>query len=100
VGGFDAEQLTVLFNDVDFCLKLQQQGLLNVFTPYVTMVHHHAKSIGKLTYDLPLPGGGRARTARAGRGAQTLAATLAHDPAYNRHLPCVPRTWLLSRLRE
>jgi hypothetical protein len=87
VGGFDAEQLTVLFNDVDFCLKLQQQGLLNVFTPYVTMVHHHAKSIGKLTYEPAVA------LAAAVREQQELAVVLkrwlpqlAHDPAYNRHL--------------
>jgi len=87
VGGFDAEQLTVLFNDVDFCLKLQQQGLLNVFTPYVTMVHHHAKSIGKLTYEPAVA------LAAAVREQQELAVVLkrwlpqlANDPAYNRHL--------------
>ncbi|NWK77243.1 glycosyltransferase [Aquitalea sp. LB_tupeE] len=87
VGGFDAEQLTVLFNDVDFCLKLQQQGLLNVFTPYITMVHHHAKSIGKLTYEPAVA------LAAAVREQQELAVVLkrwlpqlARDPAYNRHL--------------
>lgn len=32
-GGLDEEKFAVAYNDVDYCLKLWQQGLHNVFTP-------------------------------------------------------------------
>jgi GT2 family glycosyltransferase len=38
-GGFDAEALAVSFNDVELCLRLEQQGLRNVFVADVTLVH-------------------------------------------------------------
>jgi GT2 family glycosyltransferase len=46
VGGLDAEHLGIAYNDVDFCLKLRQNGHLNVFTPYCTAVHHESASRG------------------------------------------------------
>ena len=45
VGGFD-EALPVNFNDVDFCLKLQQQGYRNVWLPHVVLYHYESKSRG------------------------------------------------------
>ncbi len=32
-GGLDEEKFAVAYNDVDYCLKLWQRGLLNVYTP-------------------------------------------------------------------
>ena len=32
-GGLDEEKFAVAYNDVDYCLKLWQKGLLNVYTP-------------------------------------------------------------------
>ena len=46
VGGLDEEHLTVAFNDVDFCLKLQKLGYRNLWTPYVELYHHESKSRG------------------------------------------------------
>lgn len=46
VGGLDEENLTVAFNDVDFCLKLQERGYRNLWTPYVELYHHESKSRG------------------------------------------------------
>ena len=93
VGGFDSIELRVLFNDVDFCLKLQQQGLLNVYTPNVTLVHHHAISIGKLTYK---PIIALQAAVREQQELETMLRRwlpqLAHDPAYNRHLSIRSRT--------
>jgi tetratricopeptide (TPR) repeat protein len=43
--GFD-ETLKVAFNDVDFCLKLQQQGYRNLCLPHVLLYHHESKSRG------------------------------------------------------
>ncbi|MDJ0632868.1 MAG: tetratricopeptide repeat protein [Xenococcaceae cyanobacterium MO_188.B29] len=45
VGRFD-ETLKVAFNDVDFCLKIGQQGYRNVCLPQVVLYHHESKSRG------------------------------------------------------
>ena len=46
VGGLDEENLKVAFNDVDFCLKVREEGYLNVWTPYAELYHHESKSRG------------------------------------------------------
>ena len=45
VGGFE-EQLKVAFNDVDFCLKIAEQGYRNIYLPQVTLYHYESKSRG------------------------------------------------------
>src|SRR6185312_5701379 len=45
VGGFD-EQLQVAFNDVDFCLRVRDQGYRIVWTPYCELIHHESVSRG------------------------------------------------------
>ena len=45
VGGL-SEEYTVALNDVDYCLKLRDKGLLNVFTPYAELFHYESKSRG------------------------------------------------------
>jgi GT2 family glycosyltransferase len=40
-GGFD-ETLRNDFNDVDFCLKLGECGLRNLYTPHVRVMHHES----------------------------------------------------------
>ncbi|ASA24432.1 glycosyltransferase family 2 protein [Paenibacillus donghaensis] len=45
VGGFD-ENLTVAYNDVDLCLLFRDKGYLNVWLPYVKLIHHESKSRG------------------------------------------------------
>jgi len=39
VGGFDEENLPVIFNDVDLCLKIRQAGYLIVYTPFAKLYH-------------------------------------------------------------
>ena len=46
VNGLDEEKLAIAYNDVDFCLKLHEQGYYNVFTPYVEATHHESISRG------------------------------------------------------
>lgn len=46
VGGLNEEHLTVAFNDVDFCLKVQNAGYRNVWTPYAELYHHESISRG------------------------------------------------------
>ena len=45
VGGLD-ESFAISLNDVDFCLKLRQKGLLNVFTPFAELYHYESVSRG------------------------------------------------------
>ena len=44
-GGLD-ESFAVSLNDVDFCLKLREKGLLNVFTPFAELFHYESASRG------------------------------------------------------
>ena len=46
-GGFD-ERLRVAFNDIDFCLRLREAGLVVVYTPYASLHHHESVSRGTL----------------------------------------------------
>lgn len=45
VGGF-SEDLAVTYNDIDYCLKLREAGLLIVYTPYVELYHYESISRG------------------------------------------------------
>ena len=46
VGGFDAINFAVNYNDVDICLRLQQAGYRNLFCPDAVLIHHESKSRG------------------------------------------------------
>jgi len=46
VGGLD-EDLTVAFNDVDFCLRIREKGYRIVWLPHVQLYHHESKSRGQ-----------------------------------------------------
>ncbi len=45
VGGL-SEEFAVALNDVDYCLKLREKGLLNVFTPFAELFHYESRSRG------------------------------------------------------
>jgi GT2 family glycosyltransferase len=49
VGGFDAESLTVAFNDVDLCIRIRNRGLMVLWTPEARLVHHESVSRGRDT---------------------------------------------------
>ena len=44
-GGFE-EELSVAFNDVDFCLRVKEMGYLIVYDPLVEAYHYESKSRG------------------------------------------------------
>lgn len=46
VNGLNELDLTVAFNDVDFCLKVQSAGYRNLWTPYAELYHHESISRG------------------------------------------------------
>lgn len=51
VGGF-TEELTVAFNDIDYCLKLGERGMKIVYTPEVELFHYESISRGADTTDV------------------------------------------------
>ncbi|WP_460120611.1 glycosyltransferase [Pseudomonas sp. H3_G09] len=46
VAGLDETNLKIAFNDVDFCLRVQEAGYLNVWTPFAELYHHESATRG------------------------------------------------------
>jgi GT2 family glycosyltransferase len=47
IGGFD-ETLGVVYNDVDFCMRVRKQGYLVIYTPLAVLWHLESASRGRL----------------------------------------------------
>lgn len=47
MGGFDAKNLPVAFNDVDFCLRLRERKRQIVWTPHMELYHYESVSRGR-----------------------------------------------------
>lgn len=47
VGGLNEKDLKIAFNDVDLCLKVQQAGYSNFWSPYIEAYHHESVSRGE-----------------------------------------------------
>lgn len=45
-GGLDEHNLSVAFNDVDFCIRVRNLGYRNLWTPFSTLIHHESLSRG------------------------------------------------------
>ena len=87
VGGMDEDHAAVLFNDVDFCLKVRSLDKLVVWTPFATLVHHASVSLKSEMEEI------KAKARAVDRDRETANALhqrwrkwLREDPAYNRHL--------------
>ena len=82
VKGLDDKNLTVAFNDVDFCLKVREAGYRNLWTPWAELYHH--ESISRGAEDNPH------KQKRAQLEIKFMKhkwhTELHHDPAYNRNL--------------
>ncbi len=81
VEGFD-EDLTVAFNDVDFCLKVRAAGYLNLWTPFAELIHHESLSRGR---DLT-PAKARRFSDEFATMQRRWGADLLSDPYYSPHL--------------
>lgn len=46
IGGFD-EELGLVFNDVDLCLRLGERGYRNLWTPFATLYHYESVTRGR-----------------------------------------------------
>ena len=82
VGGLDEQNLTIAFNDVDFCLKVRAAGYRNIWTPYAELYHH--ESISRGDEDTP------EKQARFQKEVEFMKnkwdAKLASDPYYSPNL--------------
>jgi glycosyltransferase involved in cell wall biosynthesis len=82
VGGLNEEQLKVAFNDVDFCLRLVEAGLRNVWTPFAEMYHHESATRGSEDTSVK-----RARFESEVRYmTERWGHVLQHDPTYSPNL--------------
>lgn len=81
VGGFD-EQLAVTFNDVDLCLRLERQGLTNVYEPHVKLLHHESISVAAARISTGTKEIDAARSTMSERWSRELS----NDPMLNPHL--------------
>ena len=82
LGGLDEAAFPVAFNDVDYCLRLQEAGYRIIFTPHAQLYHHESASRGR---DLSAD-----QQARAAREIATVRrkwrSRLQYDPYYNPNL--------------
>lgn len=93
VGGLDEKNLAIAFNDVDFCLKVQQAGYRNVWTPYAELYHLESHSRG--AEDTPEK---QARFLREVKFMQNKwGAVLQRDPYYSPNLTLSREDFSLRR---
>jgi glycosyltransferase involved in cell wall biosynthesis len=82
VGGMDAENLSIAFNDVDYCLKVNAIDLKVVWTPFSVLYHHESKSRG-LEDTLSKQ---KRYTKEVNTMKDRWGSKLTEDPAYNPNL--------------
>ncbi len=75
VGGLDAQNLAVAFNDVDMCLRIRERGYWVVYTPFAELFHHESAT----------------RNVNFNPGEEEYmrrrwAGVIRHDPFYNPNL--------------
>jgi glycosyltransferase involved in cell wall biosynthesis/LmbE family N-acetylglucosaminyl deacetylase len=92
VGGFNERDLAVAFNDIDLCLKIQEKGYFNVWTPFAVLYHYESASRG--FEDTP------EKQARFAKEIDYMMKTwgkgLPFDPAYNPNLSLVTQDYTLA----
>ena len=47
IGGFDALQLPIAYNDIDYCLAVRARGSRVLYCPEITLIHHESKTRGQ-----------------------------------------------------
>lgn len=82
LGGFNEENLAVAFNDVDLCLRIRENRLLIIYTPYAELYHYESLSRGA---DETLEKAMRFK-AEAEYMLEKWNETLRCDPYYSPHL--------------
>ena len=96
VGGLNEEDLTVAFNDVDFCLRVKETGVRNVYCAEAELYHHESVSRG-LDH-------APAKAARFNRELEYLKAQwgkyIEHDPAYSPNLTLLRENFSIKTKEE
>ncbi|WP_051888749.1 glycosyltransferase [Caballeronia sordidicola] len=102
VGGYDEENLTVGYNDVDLCLKIREAGYDIVFTPFAELYHLESVSRGENVSAAQIERDARERGYMLSRWGDVIAC----DPFYSPNLtvasenfalafpPRAPKSWL------
>jgi GT2 family glycosyltransferase len=85
VGGFD-EELRVVLNDIDLCLRIRERGYAVIYTPHALLYHHEGSSRGRLH---PPSDDDRFLRRWATRFSQV-------DPYYNPNLTDVREDWTID----
>ncbi|RYE70827.1 MAG: glycosyltransferase, partial [Oxalobacteraceae bacterium] len=92
VDGLNETNLKVAFNDVDFCIRLRDSGLRNVWTPYAELFHHESATRGDDTH----PEKQKRFELEARYMLTRWGDALRHDPAYNLNLTLVHEDFSLA----
>ncbi len=82
VGFMDEKEFKVAFNDVDFCLKLYENGYRNVYNPYIELIHYESKSRG---YEISEEKEERFEK-EANNFKRKWSKYIKYDPYYNKNL--------------
>ena len=82
IGPFDETNLSISFNDIDFCLRLIAAGYRNVWTPFANLIHAESASRGHQ----PTKKEQAHFVSEATFMQQKWGFELLHDPAYNPNL--------------
>ncbi|MBP3459995.1 MAG: glycosyltransferase family 2 protein [Lachnospiraceae bacterium] len=91
LGGL-SEEFAVALNDVDFCLRVREKGLLVVFTPFAELYHFESVSRGS---DLKLSKREKAKLAKeaAKRGEEAVIANDDNSSRYNKEAALFRNRW-------
>jgi glycosyltransferase involved in cell wall biosynthesis len=85
VGGFD-EELKVVYNDVDLCLRIREHGYLILYTPFAMLYHFESATRGRLRPT-------REEELFCRRWSETIRLG---DPYYNPSLTLTREDWSLG----
>ncbi|QDH17122.1 glycosyltransferase family 2 protein [Swingsia samuiensis] len=88
VGGFDEQELTVAYNDVDLCLKIRSAGYRIIFSAEVIAYHHESLSRG--SDDRP------EHETRFFHETQTMLTRWSNNPLFERD-PAYPRYFTVDQ---
>ena len=96
VGGLNDKDLTVAFNDVDFCLRIKETGVRNVYCAEAELYHHESVSRG-LDH-------APEKAARFNRELEYLKKQwgkyIEHDPAYSPNLTLTRENFSIKAKEE
>ena len=82
VGGLDAKNLAVAFNDVDFCIRVRKAGYRNLWTPHALLYHNESASRGSDETPVKI----KRFQKEASYMKETWGYVLQNDPTYNPNL--------------